>query len=163
MRPRTTRTDRESNSKGVQHQGNKNKPSSGPVGGAETGTRVERTRMAVAGPRLVECGTNGAAWAVRALADPAAPHSHIDKPDKRRGVKPTPQPQAPAQGNNASNLGLKAPLGVGAAGETPSLTGEVVGETHRVLECAQAHSGTSTRGAQFDCGYGSERLGSGGE
>ena len=26
-----------------------------------------------------------------------------------------------------------------AAGETPSLTGEFVGETHRDLECAQAH------------------------
>ena len=32
------------------------------------------------------------------------------------------------------------PVGVGAAaGETPSLTGEVVGETHRGLEYAQAH------------------------
>ena len=32
------------------------------------------------------------------------------------------------------------PLGVGvAAGETPSLTGEVVGERHRGLECAQAY------------------------
>ena len=31
-------------------------------------------------------------------------------------------------------------MGVGAAaGETPSLTGEVLGETHRGLECAQAH------------------------
>ena len=31
-------------------------------------------------------------------------------------------------------------MGVGAAaGETPSLTGEVVGQTHRGLECAQAH------------------------
>ena len=31
-------------------------------------------------------------------------------------------------------------MGVGAAaGETPSLTGEVVGETHRGLECAEAH------------------------
>ena len=26
-----------------------------------------------------------------------------------------------------------------AAGETPSLTGEFIGETHRVLECTQAH------------------------
>ena len=32
------------------------------------------------------------------------------------------------------------PMGVGAAaGETPSLTGEVIGETHGGLECAQAH------------------------
>ena len=27
-----------------------------------------------------------------------------------------------------------------AAAETPSLTGEFVGETHRVLECTQAHT-----------------------
>ena len=38
----------------------KNKHSSRPVGGAETGTEVERTGVAVAGLRLVECGTNGA-------------------------------------------------------------------------------------------------------
>ena len=36
------------------------KHSSRPVGGAETGTGVERTRVAVAGLRLAECGTNGA-------------------------------------------------------------------------------------------------------
>ena len=35
---------------------------------------------------------------------------------------------------------MKTPLGVeAAAGETPSLTGESVGETHRGLERAQAH------------------------
>ena len=34
---------------------------------------------------------------------------------------------------------MKTPVGVEvAAGETPSLTGEVVGETHRGLERAQA-------------------------
>ena len=38
----------------------KNKHSSRPVGGAETGTGVERTHVAVVGPRLAECGTNGA-------------------------------------------------------------------------------------------------------
>ena len=38
----------------------KNKHSSRLAGGAETGTGVERTRMAVAGPRLAESGTNGA-------------------------------------------------------------------------------------------------------
>ena len=36
-----------------------NKHSSRPVGGAETGTRVERTGVAV-GLRLAECGTNSA-------------------------------------------------------------------------------------------------------
>ena len=35
---------------------------------------------------------------------------------------------------------MKTPVGVEAAArETPSLTGEVVGETHRGLEHAQAH------------------------
>ena len=38
----------------------KNKHSSRPVGRAETGTGVESTCVAVAGPRLAECGTNGA-------------------------------------------------------------------------------------------------------
>ena len=37
-----------------------NKHSSRLVGGVETDTGVERTRVAVAGPRLAECGTNGA-------------------------------------------------------------------------------------------------------
>ena len=36
----------------------KHKHSSRPVGGAETGTGVERTRVDVAGPRLAECGMN---------------------------------------------------------------------------------------------------------
>ena len=57
--PRTTRTDRESNNKGDQHQKIENNHSSRLVGGAETGTGVERTRVAVAGLRLAECGTNG--------------------------------------------------------------------------------------------------------
>ena len=47
----------------------KTKHSSRPVGGAETGTGAKRTHVAVVGPRLAECGTNGAG------ADPAAPHS----------------------------------------------------------------------------------------
>ena len=38
----------------------KNKYSSRPVGGGETGTGVERTHVAVAGLRLAECGTTGA-------------------------------------------------------------------------------------------------------
>ena len=42
--------------------------------------------------------------AILRLADPTAPHSHIDKPDERRGAKQTSQPKAPAWGNKASNL-----------------------------------------------------------
>ena len=38
----------------------KKKHSSRLVGGAEMGTGAERTRVAKAGPRLAECGTNGA-------------------------------------------------------------------------------------------------------
>ena len=35
---------------------------------------------------------------------------------------------------------MKTPVGVeAAAGDTPSLTGEFTRETHRGLECAQAH------------------------
>ena len=52
--PRTTRTDRESNSKGTNTKKIENNHSSRLVGGAEKGTGVERTRVAVA-----ECGTNG--------------------------------------------------------------------------------------------------------
>ena len=44
------------------------------------------------------------AKAVWPLADPAALHSHTDKPDKWRGAEQTTQPRAPAQGNKASNL-----------------------------------------------------------
>ena len=52
--PRTTRTDRKLNGKEVQHQGDKKEHSSRMVGGAE------RTQVAIAGPRLAECGTNRA-------------------------------------------------------------------------------------------------------
>ena len=53
----------------------------------------------------------------------------------------TVQPRALAQGNKASNLWLNTPVGVeAAAGETPSLTGEFVGETHRVPEGIQTHT-----------------------
>ena len=65
----------------------KKKHSSRPVGGKETGSRVERTRgKAAAGrPReVVDCGTGQARLQLADptrwwLADPAAPHSHINK------------------------------------------------------------------------------------
>ena len=50
----------------------KNKHSSRPVEGAE------RTRIAVAGPRLVECGMNGAGSLT--TSRPCGPHSRTDKP-----------------------------------------------------------------------------------
>ena len=58
-------------------------------------------------------------------------------------MKQTKQSRAPVWGNKVSNLRLKTPVGVEAAlGETPSLTGKFVGETHRGLEHAQAHPPT---------------------
>ena len=75
---------------------------------------------------------------VRQLADPMTPHSCIDKQAGK--VKETAQCRAPAQGNKASNPRLKTPVGVEEPAEkTPSLTGEFVEETHRGLECPQAH------------------------
>ena len=89
----------------------KNKHTSRPVGGAETGTRAERTCVAVVGLRLAECGTNGtladpvaphlrtdklrgpdSEWrrkgqAERRVADPAALHSRTDKPGQTAGIK----------------------------------------------------------------------------
>ena len=90
------------------------------------GTWAESTRMAVAGPRLAECGTNGAGspstsrpcsptfvqinpeggtqsggeWGRQS----AAPHSNTDKLDEWQGVKQTTQPRAPVWGNKASKL-----------------------------------------------------------
>ena len=58
------------------------------VGGAETGSRVERTRSktAAGGPsKVADCG---AGWAKLHLVD----------------GETDPQPKAPAQGNKASNL-----------------------------------------------------------
>ena len=46
---------RKSNTKEI-----KNKHSSRLVGGVETGTRAERTHVAMVGLRLAECGMNGA-------------------------------------------------------------------------------------------------------
>ena len=108
----------------------KNKHSSRLVGGAETGTRLERTPVAVAGLRLAECGINragslttsrpcsptfaqinregqtqsGREQGRQSGGHPATPHLHTDKPDKRREAKQTAQTSAPARGNKASNL-----------------------------------------------------------
>ena len=77
----------------------------------------------------------------RAAGSTPQPHTRAQiNQDEWRGAKQTTGPRVPAWGNKASDLSLKEPVGVGAAiGETPSLTGEVVGETHRGLEHAQAH------------------------
>ena len=56
------------------------------------------------------------------------------------GVRQPSQPRAPAGGNKASKSVTEKLVGVEAAvGETPSHTGEFVGETHRGLEHVQAY------------------------
>ena len=59
--------------------------------------------------------------------------------EEQLGSKTNEQPRVPAWGNKASEPLPEKPVGVEAAGETPSLTGEVIGETHRVLEHTQTH------------------------
>ena len=66
------------------------------------GTGMERTHVAMVGPRLAECGTNGAGSLT--TSRPCGLHWRTDKPDKQQGAKQTAQPRAPAQGNKASNL-----------------------------------------------------------
>ena len=109
----------------------KNKHSSRPVGGVETGTRVERTPVAVAGHRLAEYGTNGAGSLTtsrpcgptfaqiglegrtqsggergrQSAGSTRQPHTRAQiNVDEWRGAKQTLQPRAPAWGNKASNL-----------------------------------------------------------
>ena len=54
-------------------------------------------------------------------------------------MRQTAQPRLPAWEKKASkSLAVKI-CRVAAAGETPSLTGEFVGDTHRVLECTKTH------------------------
>ena len=47
--------------------------------------------------------------------------------------------QGSSMGNKASKPLTEKPVGVEVVGETPSLTGEFIGEIHRVLECTQTH------------------------
>ena len=96
------------------------------------GTEAERTHVALAGPRLAECGTgkigslttsrscgptfthreteraglrvaeNGAG---RAVGSTPRPHTLAQiNLDERQGAKQTSQPRAPVWGNKASNL-----------------------------------------------------------
>ena len=74
------------------------------------------------------------------LEDLAVPHLHVDKVGGTTGERDRPcNPEFQPREIKPQNLWLKKPVGVAAVGETPSLTGEFVGETHRVLECTQTH------------------------
>ena len=73
------------------------------------------------------------------LADQAIPHLHADKPGGTTGEQDRPHNPGFQWGNKTSKPLTEKPVGGEAAGETPSLTGELVGETHRVLEHTQTH------------------------
>ena len=96
--------------------------------------------MAAGGPREVaDCGTG---QAMRQLADPAAPLLHKYKlggTARERNRRSNPGLQLQERKPQTSDWKHLWGVEEAAAGETPSLTGEVVGETHRGLECAQAH------------------------
>ena len=91
---------------------------------------MEKThgKAAAGGPsEVVDCG---AGWAKLQLASEAAAGGPGDRPCN-------PEFQ---RGEIASNNRLKTPVGGEAAvGEIPSLTGEFLGETHRILEHTQTH------------------------
>ena len=78
------------------------------------------------------------------------PSVHEDKPEGTTGERDRPHNPGFQCGEiKTKSLWLKTLVGVeAAAGETPSLTGEFVGETHRVLERTQAH----TPGNQYQKG-----------
>ena len=71
----------------------------------------------------------------------AVPHFHEDKPGGTTGERDRLRnPGFQHWEIKFQNLWLKKSVGVVVAGETPSLTGEFIGETHRVLECTQNHA-----------------------
>ena len=55
-------------------------------------------------------------------------------------MRQTVQPRIPVWGNKAPKPLAVETYGVAVMGKTPSLTGEFVGETHRVLEHTQNHT-----------------------
>ena len=83
----------------------------------------------------------GSRWRTgRARQQLVVPYLCADKPGGTTGEQDRPCHPGLKHREIASNLSLKTPVDVeAAAGETPSLTGEFVGETHRGLECTQTH------------------------
>ena len=109
----------------------KKKHSSRLVGGVEAGSRAERTRGKAAAGGPGEGAAGG-------LGGPTFLCGQTRR--NNWGVRQTVQPRVTAQEKKTSkHLTIKTYEGEAAAGETPSLTGEFVGETHRGIECAQAH------------------------
>ena len=74
------------------------------------------------------------------LENQAVPHLCADKPGRTTGgVRQATQLRVPVWEKKSSKpLAIKAGGGA-VATKTPSLIGEFVAETHRVLECTQTH------------------------
>ena len=84
----------------------------------------------------------GGPWQARKqLVDHTVPHLCGDKPGGTTGEQDGPyNPGFQRREIKPQNLWLQKPMGVVEVGETPSLTRELVGETHRILEHTLAHS-----------------------
>ena len=66
------------------------------------------------------------------LEDQGVPHLRVDKSGRTTGEQERLHNPGFQRGEiKPQNLRLKKPVGVEAVGETPSLTGEFIGETHR--------------------------------
>ena len=76
-------------------------------------------------------------WVRQWLVDEAVPHLCVDKLGGTTGEQNRPCNPGFHHGEiKPQNLWLLKPVGVVAAGETPNLTGEFIGETHRGLKHA---------------------------
>ena len=74
------------------------------------------------------------------LEDQVVPYSCTDKLGGKTGERDRPHnPGFQHREIKPQNLWLKKTVGVKVVGEIPSLTGEFVGETHKVLESTQNH------------------------
>ena len=70
------------------------------------------------------------------LEDQGVPHLRVDKSGGTTGEQDRPHnPGFQHREIKPQNLWLLKPVSIAVATETPSLTREFVGETHRVLEC----------------------------
>ena len=103
--------------------------SSRPVGWVDTASWAERTRCKAAGGQTQRSGgVCVCGWVGGGVGGHKAAAGRWDSSWWTKWQ--TTQPRVPAWGNQASNHWLKTPVGVeAAAGDTPSLTGEFVGET----------------------------------
>ena len=102
---------------------------------------MERTHSKAVACRPGEEAAGGPGQARWWLAERAIPHSCADKLGETtgRGGDRLAQPRVPVRLNKASKPLTVNTLVEAAAGETPSLIGQFIGETYRVLECTQAH------------------------